>query len=350
VNKCARTGEYALEQLTFATRSLERALRINPGSVPVLRLYGSMCLELVGDVDRAERLFSEADEVLANKSRVAIKSGYDRFLEKMSLTLDIFDEDNGVVSISVDEHSMGSVEHVNCSFLRMLGFNSRNDILGKNINMIVPNPIRRFHDHYMKTYLHTRRSLLINSTNMMLAMHSRGHLVPCAMFARWSDEANGKMVGVLQAINNPSEIALIVEHGGMQVTSATENFASVFGFQKREVLSQRVTLFQVLPVAVSTSRFTNNWYVIFTASFASYPKMQNTHYIWLRSFLIFSRLPLAAIELWLVTTSLSSLSICSVSQRTSPSETPTSTTSAASSLTSPAYRTLLSSLKPACLW
>jgi len=154
IDKLSVTGERARQHLNASIAHWERLLEINPDNVQMLRLYGMFCLEIIGDVQRAQDLFSKAETLIRNKQRLMIDSNYGDFLRKVNIDLDIFDEENGVVGVSIDPESIGIVNNVNPAFLRMFGFSSRGDIVGKSINTIIPSPmkVRVFRSSLLCTY------------------------------------------------------------------------------------------------------------------------------------------------------------------------------------------------------
>ena len=142
IEKLSSTGQRARRQLNKAVVHYERALEVNPENVEMLRTYGAFCLDIIADFHHAQRLFCKADFLIRNKQKVRIDSSYGDFLRVLNRKLDLFDEENAVISVSIDSESMGIVSNVNAAFLNMMGYSSRGDILGKSINTFIPNPIK----------------------------------------------------------------------------------------------------------------------------------------------------------------------------------------------------------------
>jgi hypothetical protein len=76
---------------------------------------------------------------------------------------------------------------------------------------------------------------------------AHGFLLPAQVHVRWADEALGKMIAVLQAMPLEQEVALLADPATRQVTYATQNLATLFGFGKRDILAKKLTLQDVLP-------------------------------------------------------------------------------------------------------
>jgi len=247
IDKLSSTGERARHHLNTAITHFERILTINPTNVQIRRVYGVVCLEIFGDVERAQRLFTEADMLINTKKQNEIEYSCGDFLRSVALNLDIFDEDNGVVGVSLNAETMGSVEHANVAFLDMLGFKSHADIVGKNINVIIPNPIKAHHNRFMSEYLVTLRSRVMGRTRVLLAQNVAGDLVKIAMHVRYESEGQGKLLAVMKTVFHASEACIMVDPKTYSVTAATANFAEIFGWNRRVILAQRVTLFDIVP-------------------------------------------------------------------------------------------------------
>ncbi len=248
IDKLAMMGEQARKQLDDIIRNFDRMLELNPESVTVLRLYAVLCLEIFGDVGKAHELFSKAESIMQNKRKSLLETDYGAFLRPIDAELDILDDDNGVVTISIAPDALGIVQSANPSFAKMFGYMSGKDFVGKSINRIIPKPFHDYHDQYLTDYAAgITRSVRINKTSMLIAQHYVGHLIPIAIYMRWADQAAAHLIATVKPIVNPQEVCFFVDPEKMTVTSATANFPSFFGFSKRDVLAHNISLFDVLP-------------------------------------------------------------------------------------------------------
>ena len=248
IDKLAMMGEQARMQLDDIIRNFDRMLELNPESVTVLRLYAVLCLEIFGDVGKAHELFSKAESIMQNKRKSLLETDYGAFLRPIDAELDIFDDENGVVTVSIAPDALGIVQSANPSFAKMFGYMSGKDFVGKSINRIIPKPFHDYHDQYLTDYAAgITRSVRINNTSMLIAQHYVGHLMPMAIYMRWADQAAAHLIATVKPIVNPQEICVFVDPEKMMITSATANFPSFFGFSKRNILAQNISLFDVIP-------------------------------------------------------------------------------------------------------
>lgn len=102
--------------------------------------------------------------------------------------------------ISVDR--TGTIQFVNDSLLRLLGY-ERDEIIGKNVSVIVPQRFRASHDHGFDKLSKSQGPLLDGKTVEVFARHRDGSEIPVEItLSAWTDE-NGLGVGAI--INDISE-------------------------------------------------------------------------------------------------------------------------------------------------
>ena len=160
IDSLIEIAEKTRSQLDVTIQHFERMLELNKRSVPVLRLYGVLCLEVLGDIDRAHELLCAADAIKKEINAVLQNWSYSGFLRTLDLELDIFDDHNGVISIFVNPENVGIVSAVNPALLKMLDIPHSKDIVAKNVNLLTPEPIRSHHDRFLLDYSATHRSAL----------------------------------------------------------------------------------------------------------------------------------------------------------------------------------------------
>lgn len=80
---------------------------------------------------------------------------------------------DGIVKIS----DRGIVLSFSESAERILGYRAE-EVIGKNVNMLMPNPHRDAHDSYLKNYLRTGERKIIGYNREVWALHKDGHQVP----------------------------------------------------------------------------------------------------------------------------------------------------------------------------
>ena len=80
---------------------------------------------------------------------------------------------DGIIKIS----DRGIVLSFNESAERIFGYRA-DEVVGKNVSMLMPNPHRDAHDGYLKNYLRTGERKIIGSGREVWALHKDGHQIP----------------------------------------------------------------------------------------------------------------------------------------------------------------------------
>ena len=149
VDDLAILGHSARQLLARAQHEYEELLKLNNRSIPVLRTYGVVLLDVTGDTRRALAMFQEAENIDTQHMLHTQEYAQREFLQKLDTNLDIFDDRNAIFGISVDRATMGIIENANLAALKVFGYSTEGSVRGKNISIIVPQPMARHHDQYI---------------------------------------------------------------------------------------------------------------------------------------------------------------------------------------------------------
>jgi len=250
----AESAQIAYGAMQTSLMYYEKLLKINSQSIPVLRTYGRILLDIVHDpaeageiLDRASRIERENALKVHNTIEADANARLNTLLRIVDEKLDIFDERHGVVIISVGAEQRGIIESCNGTWAKMFGYRSPNDLVGKNINTLQPEPISRHHNAYLSAYLEHRISPLFGKTILVLAKHQLDHIFPVDLYVRWSDEAKGKMVGVAKTLPSDHDVYLMLDSTTRMVAYASLSLYTHFGVSKRDVFARKVDLGTLLP-------------------------------------------------------------------------------------------------------
>lgn len=106
--------------------------------------------------------FNEMAEIVARQNMELVKKE-----EKLSLVLNSMDE--GVITIYED----GLIQSFNKSAEKLFGYNET-EVIGKNVNIIMPEPYRSQHNDILKKYIETGEAHIIGVGRDVPAMHRDG--------------------------------------------------------------------------------------------------------------------------------------------------------------------------------
>jgi hypothetical protein len=175
-----------------ATREAEAVFRelltLVPTSVPALRAYSEFLLEVTNNPGLATELMNDADQIEdeASKSQSMLKDVSEFEFGSVS-TFDMAADGVALMTVSARHEadafggpsSLGVVTFGNSSCLRTLGYSSsRRELLGKEMSLLIPNPIAAIHSMYLSTFVLTGIQRLSGSSRSLFAIHRGGYIIP----------------------------------------------------------------------------------------------------------------------------------------------------------------------------
>jgi len=107
--------------------------------------------------------------------------------------------------ISTDDH--GIVLDANPAVERVLGY-ARDDLIGRNIKLLMPEPHRSLHDGYLETYRRTGRTWILNTTRDFEVLRKDGTRLTCSLsVSRWElpDGTGAVLTGTFRDVTRQRE-------------------------------------------------------------------------------------------------------------------------------------------------
>lgn len=105
--------------------------------------------------------------------------------------------------ITIDEN--GIVESINPGALKLFGYNS-GEVIGNNISMLMPEPYRSQHGHYIQRYLNTGQKKIIGIGRDIIAQRKDGTTFPIYLSVSEVDYDDKKIfTGIIQDLSKQKE-------------------------------------------------------------------------------------------------------------------------------------------------
>lgn len=106
----------------------------------------------------------------------------------------------------------GIIESFNPSAERIFGY-TKNEIIGKNINVLMPEPYHSEHDGYLNHYQETGEKKIIGKGREVYAKHKDGRIFPIDLNVNSFENAHGKMfVGSIRDISDRKEFENTIKY------------------------------------------------------------------------------------------------------------------------------------------
>lgn len=139
--------------------------------------------------------------------------------------------------IKIETTKSGVITSVSKNITKFLGYVPRN-IVGENVSLLCPEPIRSFHDRYMSNYLKTGVSKLLGRARNMTTVCRDGTQKPVSI---WVSPTRHGFKGKLVVIDSDIEVMMSVDRESLKVTSCTEHAKHIFGKLPEQMVGSSLT-------------------------------------------------------------------------------------------------------------
>jgi PAS domain S-box-containing protein len=155
--------------------------------------------------------------------------------------------------ITIDEESI--IESFNQAAEKIFGYTA-DEVKGKNVSILMPEPHRSGHDRYVETYLASGRSKVLGTSKEVLGRRKNGTMFPIELSVSKADLGNRRIfTGILRditerkkaeeelqklynAVEHSSAVVIITDTQG-NIEYVNPKFVQVTGYEKTEVLGEK---------------------------------------------------------------------------------------------------------------
>eukprot|EP00899_Mesostigma_viride_P016287 jgi/Mesvir1/2465/Mv09995-RA.3 len=209
-----------------AERTYRSVLEIYPKNSRLLRSYAKFLEGVKNDITHAARYSAEAErqeeaEQEANES-AGLGAGQD--------------ENDSVIVIS----KVGIMEMVNKQACKLFGY-KKDEMMGKNVKMLMPPPYNSQHDSYLAAYNSTGVGKVMGQSRVLEGRHKEGHLITIHLTLS-TVEATGQYMGVIKEMQEDDTVASITVTPPGYIVTVNTAFQSMFGYKATDVQEANITM------------------------------------------------------------------------------------------------------------
>lgn len=176
--------------------------------IPITMLTG-----LSADEDLIRGLEAGADDYLTKPIN------FDVLKARMRSKQRIVDMQNGHFGVLDNVHEgiltidwMGNVQRFNLAAERIFGY-SPEEVLGKNVNILMPEPYKSEHDSYLRNYLAMRQPKVIGIGRKVQGLRKNGEVFPMHLAVTQVDSVQGmQFIGLVRDISQEEADRQRIEH------------------------------------------------------------------------------------------------------------------------------------------
>ncbi|KAJ3028597.1 UNVERIFIED_CONTAM: hypothetical protein HDU68_001324 [Siphonaria sp. JEL0065] len=179
--------------------------------------------------NREKMLISDNPIIKSDEDEVGGKTDNQNDETSMNLA----DEDIAIIKISGERSNLGIVSNTNANFDKYFGYQP-GECVGKNINFIVPSPFAELHDGFLKKYLDTGASRVIDVLQQVMGLHRDGHLIPIVLCVKHNTDPNGKraFAGFIKPVKESTTSGFVIfDTATLRIRYTTKNVEELFNYR-----------------------------------------------------------------------------------------------------------------------
>ncbi|KAI9326870.1 hypothetical protein BDR26DRAFT_940900 [Obelidium mucronatum] len=239
IHKLETYGSAITSAITAARGSYLTLIKLSPNSPNVYRMYGAFLINVINDAKKGQELIDHAEEIEEEAQR---ETGFRNELDDdgvpgVAEEMSMFSEDNGLITISGEKSNMCQVIHANPAFLKLFGF-KKHELVGENINKIIPNPFCTIHDVLVSRYVETGFAKVIDRVRQVLGLNGDGYLFVFILCVKHIVDPEGKQsfVGVVKPGPSRPNAGNVIMNDGFTILHASENVCRLLGIRPRQTM------------------------------------------------------------------------------------------------------------------
>ncbi|KAL6757720.1 hypothetical protein V8C86DRAFT_1620236 [Haematococcus lacustris] len=219
-----------------AERMYKQVLSRHSSSVKVLQLYVKFLQGVRNDPWSAARWAAEAEKLQKMEEEANERAVFGGNASGGGMNSD---DTKGVIIMGAN-CLIRMINDVACS---ILGYTSKQELLGKNINVIVPPPFSRNHNNYVRSYLQTGKAKILDSTRAFVAVHKDRFVLPISVFVTKVSGVGEDSVfmGVFSAVPMERNVATLWVLGNGSVLSCDSAFTNWLGYRHDDIHGKAVS-------------------------------------------------------------------------------------------------------------
>lgn len=140
----------------------------------------------------------------------------------------------------------GIIVSVNMHTCKLFGY-SRDELLGKNCNILMPMPYKQQHDSYMERLQKTRKARVLGTSRVVEGQHKDGTSLPLRLTLSEVHTAKGSLYMAMLEKLKSREIVLSVTRDGI-IAEAFGASEEVLGMSHGELIGQNISILMPEPI------------------------------------------------------------------------------------------------------
>lgn len=166
-------------------------------------VYGKYLTSIANDTEEGEELIAKA------QTMIEVENAKKKDLNYFEVTDDISKILIPLVIVSGQPKQIGIIVNANLPLCGMFGY-SKKDLIGKNINILVPEIIAKRHDSYIENVIEKKRVNFFNMGRVVYAKHQSEYLIPVSIRGKLFMGSKILFVATMRILYTKDTIGIII--------------------------------------------------------------------------------------------------------------------------------------------
>ncbi|KAI9168207.1 hypothetical protein H9P43_007579 [Blastocladiella emersonii ATCC 22665] len=143
--------------------------------------------------------------------------------------------------VQINEH--GTIVEVNGGALKTFGYRTAHELKERNINILIPQPWKGFHDEFLERFRSTNIKRIIGAKQSIFGLHAQGHAFPMELMVMEMKGTRRLFAGLVTAVpeaNDKTAVILINAQGIIQM--ANKRACAMFDYKPNEMVGNNVSM------------------------------------------------------------------------------------------------------------
>jgi len=186
-------------------------------------IYGQYLHLVANETEESEKLLSKA-----KIQNMGSTTGIVRVEDKKLRNTDA--SNLSIVIASGEGNRMGEIISVNSETLRLFEFSSE-EILGSNVEMLMPRIYAERHQHWMANYFNYNEGAVMGVERRVFARNKNGFIIACQLYIKILPDIRNQLsvVGLLSPDNNSLQLAILIDKTTGALIGSTQKCFRKFG-------------------------------------------------------------------------------------------------------------------------
>eukprot|EP00347_Sterkiella_histriomuscorum_P009838 403339681 len=179
---------------------------INPHHGYLLRIYAIFTQKVMNNDEESEKYFKKFLNAQKTFQSYEAATLFEELVKNFSSNVKYV-----VIVMRVSTHEIGIVEDVNHEIRDLLGYR-RNEVIGKNMQMLMPKCVGNLHDQFLQNYLETAKPKVLNKQREVFGLKKNGFLVQVFIYVTsvpMIEKEGIKFVGFLKKVDEKKHTELL---------------------------------------------------------------------------------------------------------------------------------------------